>query len=74
MIELKVQKKRSKNGDKTYCVLFIDLGYTLKVVTYDIREIAEIIGIASKELYDLMLYANDNDIIYKGTCELVLQK
>lgn len=74
MIELKVQKKRSKNGDKTYLVLFIDLGYSLKVVTYDIREIAEIVGISTKELYDLSLYANDNDIIYKGTCELILQK
>lgn len=70
MIELKVQKKRSKNGDKTYLVLFIDLGYTIKVVSYDIREIAEVLGIASRDLYDLALHANDNDILYKGSCEL----
>lgn len=70
MIELKVQKKKNKNGDKTYLVLFIDLGYTIKVVTYDIREIAEILGIASKDLYDMALHANDNDILYKGSCEL----
>lgn len=74
MFYIKVQKKRSKNGDKTYCVLFIDLGYSLKVITYDIREIAEIIGITSRELYDMLIHSNDNDILYECSAQLEIVK
>lgn len=69
-MEIYVQKKRSKDGTKTYCCLLVNFGYTIKCITYDVREIAEYVQVSVKQLLDHMNLSNDNDILYRAEFEL----
>lgn len=69
-MEIYVQKKRSKDGTKSYCVLLINFGYAIKCITYDIKEIAEYVDTSVRTLIDRLDHSNDNDILYRGEFEM----
>ena len=52
-MEIKVIKKINKNN-KSYLALVVDLEYTVKVLSFNPQDIAEICGVSVKELHDLL--------------------
>ena len=69
MNEIKVLRKPYKNGGGSYIVMTIDLGYTVIPLSYDSRQIAEILCITNKELNDIFIHSNDNDILYTSNVD-----
>lgn len=43
---------KSKKGNK-YCSICVDLGYTRKMLYFDINGIAEILGVSAKDIHEL---------------------
>ena len=53
MNNLFVVRKKSKNGDNVYVSLYIDLGYRLLTLSYDIAVISELCNITIRDLNNL---------------------
>lgn len=52
-MKVKVVKKLNKDK-KQYIALVVDLGYAQKMLSFNPQEIAEICGVAVRELYDAL--------------------
>lgn len=52
-MEIKVIKKIGKNG-KSYIALVVDLEYTVKVLSFNPQDIAEICRVSVRDLHDLL--------------------
>jgi hypothetical protein len=50
---IKVIKKANKAG-RDYLALVVDLGYAVKVLSFNPQDIAEICGVSVRELYQLL--------------------
>lgn len=54
MNEIYVEKKNSK-ANKQYICMYIDLGYKQMMISFSDGDIAQILGVSVKSLYDLEL-------------------
>lgn len=49
-VSLAVERRRSKNSDRDYFALVLDLGYAVKILSYDTNLCAEALGVTVRDL------------------------
>lgn len=55
MFKIYVERKKSKNGDNTYLMLYVDLGYRKLTLSYDNAIISELSNITIRDLNNLSI-------------------
>lgn len=53
MNKIFVEKKKSNKSDKMYICMYIDLGYKQMYISFNDGDIAQILGVSVKSLYDM---------------------